>query len=95
MGWALAICFVIGAISALRLPVLIFTLIVLVVMAAYAVFSFSTGSAVLPAVGWSIAFAAALEAGYLFTHGALYFLYVRRASDRRSAQKIQSKYTAD
>jgi len=95
MGWAFAICFVIGAICALRLPILIFTLIVVFVMLGYAIVGVTTGSGILAAIAWAMALATLLEAGYLFTHAILYCVYTRRASGARSSRKIQSKYTAD
>ncbi|MBW9118009.1 hypothetical protein JNB88_30805 [Rhizobium cauense] len=97
MGWALVISFLIGAICGLRVPVLIFTLIVLVVMVAYAVVSYSTGSTVVQAIAWGFVLAAVLEAGYVFTHVLLHAFYTRRASDteKPAARQSQSKYPAD
>ncbi|WP_245306906.1 MULTISPECIES: hypothetical protein [unclassified Rhizobium] len=77
------------------MPILVFTLIVVFVMLGYAIVGLATGSGVLAALGWGLALATLLEAGYLFTHGILYCLYTRRASGTRSSQKIQSKYTTD
>lgn len=95
MGLTLAICFVLGAVSALRMPILVFTLVVMVVMAAYAIFSVVAGMPFLLALGLSMALASVLEAGYIFTHGVLYLLYVRRANEIRAHRKIESKYTTD
>lgn len=95
MGWALAVCFIIGVISAARLPVLIFTLIVFFVLAGYAIASISTGTTFIAAVGWGTAIATVLEAGYVCAHAALYFIVVRRADGRRTSRKIQTKYTVD
>ncbi|RDJ03288.1 hypothetical protein [Rhizobium grahamii] len=95
MGLTLAICFVLGAVSALRMPILVFTLVVMVVMAAYAIFSVVAGMSSIMAFGWSMALASMLEAGYIFTHTVLYLVYVRRADETRAPRKIQSKYTAD
>ena len=97
MGWALIISFLIGAVCALRVPVLIFALIVLVVMVAYAGVSYSTGSSLMQAIAWGFVFSVVLEAGYVFTHVLLHSFYTRRASDaeKRSPQQAQSKYHAD
>ncbi|MBB3399616.1 MULTISPECIES: hypothetical protein [unclassified Rhizobium] len=97
MGWALVISFLIGAVCALRVPVLIFTLIVLVVMIAYAGASYFAGSPVLNAFAWGFVFAVVLEAGYVFAHVVLHAFYARRASDteKRAPQQAQPKYPAD
>jgi hypothetical protein len=97
MEWAAAVSFLIGVVCALRMPVLVFTIAVLIVMIAYAIASYSIGSTLLQSVAWSVAFAVVLEAGYLFGHGILYCLYSRRTAGgrRRVWQKIQSKYSAD
>ena len=95
MAWALLILFAIGAACALRVPILIVTLIVVVVTIAYAIVSYSSGSTFLYAIGWGLIFAGALETGYLFTHGVLHFLYVRRAGSERRSREVQSRYSAD
>jgi len=97
MGWALVVSFLIGAICALRVPVLIFTLIVLVVMIAYAGVSYSTGSPFTHAIAWGFVFAVVLEAGYVFTHVFLHAFYTRLASDaeKRAPQEAHPKYPAD
>lgn len=97
MEWAIAVSFLIGVICALRMPVLIFTLTVLIVMIAYAIASYSIGSSLLQSVAWSLAFAVVLEAGYLSGHGILYCLYSQRTEGgrRRLWQKVHSKYSAD
>ncbi|OWW00099.1 hypothetical protein ATY81_25205 [Rhizobium sp. R72] len=79
MASTLLILFAIGAACALRAPILIVTLILLAVMIAHAIASYSGGSTFLGSLGWGLVFAGSLEAGYLFTHGILYFLYVRGA----------------
>jgi hypothetical protein len=86
-----------GVACALRMPVLIFTLIVLIVMIAYAIASYSIGSSLLQSVAWGLAFAVLLEAGYLSGHGILYCLYSRRTAGRRRRlwRKIHSRYPAD
>ncbi|MDP9811581.1 putative membrane protein [Rhizobium tibeticum] len=95
MAWALLVSFVIGAICALRMPILVFTLVVVAVILTCAIASYSTGSTFLHSIGWGLLFAAVLEAGYLFTHGVLYFLYARRGHNGRTSRKVQSKYSAD
>ncbi|SEI00597.1 hypothetical protein SAMN05216228_101560 [Rhizobium tibeticum] len=95
MAWALLVSFVIGAVCALRMPILVFTLVVIAVMIACGVASYATGSSFLHAIGWGLIFAAVLEAGYVFTHGVLFFLYARRANNERTSRKVHSKYSAD
>ncbi len=95
MGWAIAVCFVIGAVCALRLPVLIFALIVAVVIAAYFFIGISAGWQVAHTLAWSAVIGVALEAGYLSTHGAFYILYVRSAKRDRAHRQIQSKYKSE
>ena len=95
MGLTLAICFILGAVSALRMPILVFTLVVMVVMGAYTIFSVVAGTSFFLALGLSVALASVLEAGYIFTHGVLYLVYVRRANETRAHRKIESKYTTD
>ncbi|CCM78313.1 hypothetical protein [Rhizobium mesoamericanum] len=68
MGWALVVSFLIGAICALRMPVLIFTLIVVAVLIAYTGVSLSTGSPFTHAIGWGFIFVSVLEAGYVVIH---------------------------
>lgn len=83
MAWTLTVSFLVGAILAVRMPVLIFTLIVLGVMVAYALTSVSTGTSVLISVACAFLFAAVLEAGYLCSHGLFYLLYVRQGGEER------------
>lgn len=97
MGWALAVSFIIGAVCGLRMPVLIFTLVVLGVMIVYASISYSAGVPLARAIAWGFVFAAVLEAGNIFTHLLLYVFYTRRADGarKRTPQEMQSKYPAD
>jgi hypothetical protein len=97
MPWALAVSFVVGAICAVRLPVLIFTLIVVFVMIAFAAASMTMGNSVLATALWSLAYAAMLEAGYIFVHGLFYLFYVKRAArgSKRPSSEIRSKYSSD
>ncbi|OWV96903.1 hypothetical protein [Rhizobium sp. R693] len=95
MVWALLILFTIGAACAPRVPILIVTLIVVVVMIAYAIVSYSNGSPFLHTIGWGLIFAGALQAGHLFMHGVLHFLYVRRAGRGHTSGEVRSRYSAD
>lgn len=98
MGWAIAVSFLTGVVCALRMPILIFTLIVLIVMIACAIASYSVGSSLLQSIAWALAFAGVLEAGYLSGHGILHCLYSRRRTAvgrRRLWRKIHSRYPAD
>ncbi len=57
MAWALLVSFVIGAICALRMPILVFTLVVVTVILTCAIASYSTGSTFLHSIGWGLLFA--------------------------------------
>ena len=97
MGWALATCLLIGAVCALRVPILVFALIAFTVMLIYAVVSYSGGSTALQAVGWGFVFAAVLQTGYVLSYWLIYLLYSRRAAKDRVAPsgKMHSKYSRD
>ncbi|ANL31784.1 hypothetical protein AMC90_PD00759 (plasmid) [Rhizobium phaseoli] len=79
------------------MPVLIFTMVVLVVMIVYASISYSTGVPLANAIAWGFVFAAVLEAGNIFTHILLYAFYTRRANEahKRTPREMQSKFPAD
>ncbi len=94
MPWAIAVAFLVGAVSAVRLPVLIFTLIVALVVAVFAVTSYGLGASIVSSALWGLAYAAALEAGYVFAHCLFYMVYVRRSSreDKQTPAKMTSRY---
>lgn len=77
MAWGLIISFAVGVLCALRVPILHFTIIVLIVMFGYAIASVGSGSSALGIIGWSFILAAALEAGYIFPHVLFYIVYVK------------------
>ncbi|KQV70495.1 hypothetical protein ASC90_09460 [Rhizobium sp. Root1220] len=97
MGWEFVVAFLVGAACALRMPVLVFTIVVLIVLIAYAAASYTTGSSALSSMIWAFIFAAVLEAGYLVSHGILYLVYVKGAGRerKRSSADVSSKYSAD
>ena len=77
MAWGLIVSFVVGALCALRVPILLFTIIVLIVMAGYAFANIGSGSSALDIALWSFILAAVLEAGYIFPRLLLYIIYVK------------------
>jgi len=93
--WALALSFLVGAVCAVRLPVLLFTVIVVIVVVAFA--SFISAGSTVERVVWAFTHAGALEAGYLFVHCLFYLVYVRRAArvGKRPAAEMTSKYSPD
>lgn len=97
MTWALVISFILGAVCALRLPILIFTLVTLVVIFLFAASAIGMGYTVATAAMWAILLTVAIEAGYVAMHGVFYLLYVRkREFDRkRTPLEVNSKYSAD
>lgn len=96
--WALIVSFVVGAVCAVRLPVLIFTLMVSLVAIVFAAISLHAGTSLASTAIWTLVYAAALEIGYVLAHGLLYFLYIKR-SERASRQQppldLPSKYSSD
>ncbi|MBO9196849.1 hypothetical protein J5277_22315 [Rhizobium sp. 16-449-1b] len=97
MPLAIVIAFIVGAVCAVRLPVLIFTLIVALVVVVFAVTSHGLGDSIGSSVLWGLAYAAALEAGYVFAHCLFYMVYVRRSSreDKQPSAKITSRYPSE
>ncbi|MBB3569114.1 hypothetical protein [Rhizobium sp. BK491] len=77
MAWGLIVSFVVGALCALRVPILLFTIIVLIVMVGYALSNIGSGSSALDILAWSFILAAVLEAGYIFPRVLLYVIYVK------------------
>lgn len=77
MAWGLIISFAVGVLCALRVPILHFTIIVLIVMVGYAIANIGSGNSVLAVIGWSFILAAVLEAGYIFPHVLFYVVYVK------------------
>jgi hypothetical protein len=97
MHLAIAVAFLIGAVCAVRLPVLIFTLIVALVMVVFGAISYSSGYSLGSAALFAVIYAAALEGGYVLAHFVFYLVYVRRASrgDKRRSGKVTSKYSSE
>jgi hypothetical protein len=97
MVWALVISFIIGAFCAVRLSILIFTLIVLLVILLFAVSAIGIGYTTATTAIWAILLTAALEAGYVAMHGVFYLLYVRKREfeGKQPPLEVNSKYSAD
>ncbi|KKX24482.1 hypothetical protein [Rhizobium sp. LC145] len=87
MTWALVISFIIGAFCAIRLPILIFTLIVILVVFVFALTGIGLGYSLPTIAFWSFLLVASLEAGCAATHAFFYVMFVRR-------QAIEKKRTA-
>ncbi|MGV1760061.1 hypothetical protein [Rhizobium sp. P44RR-XXIV] len=77
MAWGLIISFAVGVLCALRVPILHFTIIVLIVMVGYSLANIGSANSTLDNIGWSFVLAAVLEAGYIFPHVLLYLVYVK------------------
>lgn len=77
MSWDYLVWFVIGAICAVRLPILPFTLVVVVGIACYAFTLIGSGNPATTITLWCLFYAASLQAGYFFTHFLLYLIYVK------------------
>jgi len=77
MAWGLIISFVVGVLCALRVPILHFTIIVVIVMVGYALANIGSGNSAIDIVAWSFILAAVLEAGYIFPHVVFYVVYVK------------------
>lgn len=77
MAWGLIISFAVGVLCALRVPILHFTIIVLIVMVGYALANIGSGNSAINIIGWSFILAAVLEAGYIFPHVIFYVVYVK------------------
>ncbi len=96
MGWAVPACVVIGAISAVRIPLLVFTVGVFVAIALVAVFGLGSGRSTTDIALMAASMATLLEGGYLAGHAILHLIYGRERPRRRQpVEKIQSKFRAD
>ncbi|MBP2561343.1 membrane protein implicated in regulation of membrane protease activity [Neorhizobium galegae] len=95
MTWDLVIAFIIGLLCAVRLPILIFTLVVLVVIVVLTVTAIVLGNSLFEALTWAFLVAAALEAGCVAMNGIFYLLYVRRHVNERkqSPLEVNSKFS--
>lgn len=96
MPLAIALAFLVGAVCAVRLPVLIFTLVVALVVFVFGIINYGIGNPLVSSALWALAYAAALEAGYVFAHCLFYLLYVRRSirHEKQAPNEIRSKYTS-
>lgn len=96
MAWGLIISFAVGVLCALRVPILHFTIIVLIVMVGYALANIGSGSSALHILRWSFVLAVVLEAGYIFPHVLLYVVYVKLLGRdiRRSTSQTGSRFFA-
>lgn len=98
MAWGLIVSFVVGALCALRVPILLFTIIVLIVMVGYALSNIGSGSSALDIIAWSFILAAVLEAGYIFPRMLLYVIYVKvlgRDIGRSNSRNGSDLFTSD
>ncbi|CDN58103.1 Hypothetical protein RG1141_PA12710 (plasmid) [Neorhizobium galegae bv. officinalis bv. officinalis str. HAMBI 1141] len=97
MTWDLVIAFIVGLLCAARLPILIFTLVVLAVVIILATAAIVLDYSVSDALTWASLVAVALEAGCVAMNGIFYFLYVRRRVNEReqSSLGVNSKYSGE
>jgi hypothetical protein len=78
MGWMIASCLVIGAVCALRVPILVFALFVLAAVVAIFAFEFANGMSAWNSIGLAVLFAVFLEAGYVAGYVLLHFYFSRQ-----------------
>ncbi|MDR6817503.1 hypothetical protein J2X76_002679 [Neorhizobium sp. 2083] len=97
MAWAVVSAFVIGALCAVRLPILIFTLLVSVMTVAFALTGIVLGYAMPTVLMWSFLLLVALEAGCAGMNGLFFLLYARKRVAKREASPLEatSKYSPD
>ncbi|EJK86703.1 hypothetical protein MOV66_06210 [Agrobacterium sp. SHOUNA12C] len=93
MAWGLVLSFAVGALCALRVPILHFTILVLAIMVGYAVMNIGTASSAIEVFSWTALLAVILEAGYVFPHLLFYVVYVKLLGrDRRRSSGIGSGF---
>ncbi|RZI60640.1 MAG: hypothetical protein EOP14_00420 [Pseudomonas sp.] len=98
MIWALVLSASIGAICAVRLPIVIFTFISTVVVIGFMIIAALARLSALEVLGWAFLLSIALAAGCMITHLLLYALYVRgrrESEDKQSAPELDPRYTRD
>ncbi len=97
MTWDLVIAFIVGLLCAARLPILIFTLVILAVVIILATAAVVLDYSVSDALTWAFLVAVALEAGCVAMNGIFYLLYVRRRVNEReqSSLGVNSKYSGE
>lgn len=93
--WGLLVSFLIGAVCAIRLPILHFTLIVIagiLVFACSAAYESSAGIFL-----WCLAYAALMQIGYVFSNYIFHLIYARaHVRQRRNFSPVmRSKYSPD
>jgi vacuolar-type H+-ATPase subunit I/STV1 len=93
MAWGLVLSFAVGALCALRVPILHFTIIVLAIVVGYAVMNIGTGSSAIDILSWAALLAVILEAGYIFPHLLFYVVYVKLLGrERRRSPDLGSGF---
>ncbi|QND45352.1 hypothetical protein HB780_06270 (plasmid) [Rhizobium lusitanum] len=93
MAWGLVLSFAVGALCALRVPILHFTIIVLAIVVGYAVMNIGTGSSAIEIISWAALLAVILEAGYIFPHLLFYVVYVKLLGrERRRSPDLGSGF---
>jgi hypothetical protein len=97
MAWSVMGAFLVGLVFALRLPILHFTIAMIVVVIAYALTALSVGHVTSAVLKSSLIYGAVLEFGYVFAHLILYFAYLKMSGRQRNipAPDMQSKFSHD
>jgi len=91
MAWGLFLSFAVGVLCALRVPILHFTIIVVLIIAGYVMANIGSGRSAAELASWSAILAVVLEAGYLFPHLLFYLVYVKLLGRDRSRLPAQTK----
>ncbi|OCJ07880.1 hypothetical protein A6U87_11465 [Rhizobium sp. AC44/96] len=97
MPWSLLVLFLVGAVCAVRLPILHFTLVVVIVIAGYALASIGSAKSGIEVFVWSALYAGALEGGYILANCLFYLVFVKffARKYKRPPSNLNSKYSQD
>ncbi|POF31080.1 hypothetical protein CLV41_105260 [Roseibium marinum] len=94
--WIAIVAIALGAVSSLRIPALVFALIVFGALCVYIVTRLFLGDAVLQVIWWAIVYEFAFEGGYVAGH---VLRYIFRSGERKrsgmTAGKKTVPYTAE
>jgi uncharacterized membrane protein len=97
MVWAVILSLIVGAVCAVWLPILIYTIAAAVLVIGCTVAGFIAGLGAMEIAGRAFFLTLALASGCIAAHVGLYLVYVRRkaTSEKRNEVEIGSKYLSD
>jgi uncharacterized protein YqgC (DUF456 family) len=97
MHWGLLVSFLIGVICAIRLPILHFTLVVIIGVCIYGFAYHASYASNTQLLLWCIAYGGVLQLGYVFSNCIFYLVYVRTGARKRRnfTSAMRSKYSPD